>query len=321
MSENKKPKLVIGFILFKENTARYLPYFLPSLKEQDFSNFKTIAFINKYETGDENEIFLKKYYPKIEIIKAEENTGFAHANNRMIKKALGIRADYFLTINPDMILEKDVVSKMIEALENDGNLASVSPKILKWNFFKNKKTNIIDTCGIKMLTGLRFYDLGQGMKDDSNIYKERIIGPSGACAMYRMRDLEKIKEKEQYFDENMFMYKEDCDISYKLFLIGSGSKLVDEAIVYHDRTASCMGNNDMKVAQNRKNKSKQVKIWSFQGQQIIFIKYWHLQNLWAKLSILFYEIRVIGYCFIFERYLLKEFLVLWKKRGDIHVYK
>jgi len=317
----KNPKLVIGFILFKENTARYLPFFLPSLKSQDFSNLNIVAYINKYEKDDINEKYLKQYYPEIDIIKSEENKGFAFANNRMMKKAFDVRADYFLTINPDAILEDNAISEMIKVLDFDNNLASVSPKILKWDFENNKKTDIIDTCGIQMSSGLRFFDIGQGQKDNHLFYKQNIIGPSGACAMYRMRDVERVKEDDEYFDENMFMYKEDCDLAYKLFLLGFSSKLANNSIIYHDRTVENTSKGLFGVISNRRNKSKQVKIWSFQGQQIIFLKYWHLQDFWSKLSIILFEIKVLFFIALVEPYLLKEIVNLYKKRKDIRIYK
>ncbi|SRR6056297_174724 len=309
-------KLVVGFITYGENTAKYLPYFLPSLFRQDI-DFKILVADNTPESKNPNQKYFKKEYPHIEIIHHGENLGFAQAYNKMIGRARNLGAKYFCVLNPDMFLEEGVLSKLVKVLESDRDLGAVSPKILRWDFAHKKRTNIIDTCGIRLLAGLRFTDAGQGQKECS--YKPpKIISPSGAFGLYRISALESIKQgKGEYFEELMFMYKEDCDLGYRLFLNGFICRCVERARVYHDRTAISRGDKDWQVILNRKNKSKQVKKWSIRGQQIIFFKFWHLQNLKNKFFIIFFELKMLVFALIFEPYLLKEFLAAWKERKNI----
>lgn len=335
--EEKKIKLAIGFIIYGKSTAKYLPYFLPSLvgttdlpagqagfhmiTHDSTDRIKILCFDNSEEEDSRNVEYIKKNYPGIEIMRAGENLGFAKAHNRMIKRAKESGAEYFLALNPDMILESGAIQKMIEVLDEDRNLGSVCPKILRWDFANNKKTDIIDSCGIKQLSALNFYDLGQSEKDIGQCEDKEMVGPSGAAAMYRMSALETVKEVENYFDELMFMYKEDCDLAYRLFLKGFKSKCASEAIIYHDRTAGGKGESNFEIALNRKNKSRQVKGWSFLSQQIIFIKYWHLQNLKEKAEISWYAFRMFVFAVLFEQYLLKEYFNLWKLKKNIKKYK
>ncbi|MBU4257380.1 glycosyltransferase family 2 protein [Patescibacteria group bacterium] len=309
--------LTIGFITYGKSTAKYLPYFLSSLKGQTFKDFNILVFDNTEEAENENALYIRNNYPEIEIARGNGNLGFAAAFNRLINKAKGGGAEYFLALNPDMVLEPDAVEKMVKVLEGDSGLGSVCPKILKWNFENNKKTSIIDSCGIKVKSGLRFFDLGQNKFDKGQFNNAEILGPSGAAAMYRISALENIKENSQYFDELMFMYKEDCDLAYRLFLAGYRSKCVADAVIYHDRTTYGKGEGDLQVAFNRKGKSRQVKKWAFLHQQIIFIKYWKLQSFWNKLAIIWYEIKMIIFILLFEQYLLGELLNLWKIKKEI----
>lgn len=119
-----------------------------------------------------------------------------------------------------------------------------------------------------MKPGLRFVDAGQGEPDKGQYDDINILGPSGAAAMYRLEALEKAEQNGQYFDELMFMYKEDCDLAYRLKLAGYKSKCAPDAIIYHDRTARAKGEGNLKVFFNRGNKSQQIKKWSFLNQQI-----------------------------------------------------
>jgi GT2 family glycosyltransferase len=317
--EESKIKLAIGFITYGKSTAKYLPYFLPSLKNQSFKDFSIIVFDNTEIEENENVKYIRENYPEIKIMRTGENLGFGRSYNKMIEKAKEIGAKYFLAINPDMILEPDAVKKMAETMDNNSNLGSVSPKVLKWRFEDNVKTNIIDTCGVLLKPGLRFVNAGEGQKDWNNLIK--ILGPAGTVAIYRMNALEKVKEDDKYFDELMFMYKEDCDLAYRLKLAGFKSKCVSDAIVYHDRSASAKGESDIGIALNRRNKNKQVKKWSFLGQQIIFAKYWRLQNFKNKFAIVWYQIKMLVFILLFEQYLLKELINLYNIKKKIKIYK
>lgn len=321
--------LSIGFITYGKSTAKYLPYFLSSLKGQTFEDFNILVFDNTEEAENENALYIRNNYPEIEIARGNGNFGFAAAFNRLINKAKGGGAEYFLALNPDMVLEPDAVEKMVKALDEDKSLGSVCPKILKWDFENNKKTSIIDSCGIKVKSGLRFFDLGQNKFDKGQFNNAEILGPSGAAATYRISALEKVKYNpphpplakggDQYFDELMFMYKEDCDLAYRLFLAGYRSKCVADAVIYHNRTTYGKGEGDLQIAFNRRNKNKQVKKWAFLHQQIIFIKYWKLQSFWNKLAIIWYEIKMIIFIVLFEQYLLKELLRLFKLKNEIMI--
>ena len=309
-------KLTIGFITYGKSTSAYLPYFLDSLFKQSYSSFDILA-VDCTDDDDKSNAEILKKYSQINIIKEGENLGFAKSYNLMINKAARNGAEYFLAINPDMILDKRAIKKMLDEIIADDRLASVAPKIYKWNFKENGKTNVIDSFGIKLKSGLRFFDIGQGQFDLGQFDKSKILGSSGAAAMYRVSALEKVKFDNQYFDELMFMYKEDCDLAYRLFLAGYKSKLVSDSKIYHDRTAGAIGESKILIALNRKNKSRQIKKWSLLHHLIIIKKFWKLQGFINKIAIVWNIFIMLIFSLIFEQYLLKEFFKVFK----IKVYK
>ena len=316
-------KLAIGFITCGESTAKYLPYFLESLRAQTFQDFTILVQDNSEKKDNFNKFTFVQAYPEVDYEWSGGNLGFAKAHNLLIKRARKMEASFYLAINPDMILEPDAVEKLIVAVKNNEEIASVSPKILQWNFLEKKKTQLIDTCGIIETSALRFSDLGQGEPDRGQYENKEILGPSGAAALFRMSALEKVKEGETYFDENMFMYYEDCDLVYRLQRAGYKSKIVSDAKIYHDRTAKAEGESDLRVALNRKNKSKKVKRWSFLNKHIIFIKYWKTLSLEEKFEVLCYAFKMFIFVFLFEQYLLKQYSKLLKlvKEEKITIYK
>ena len=310
-------KLVIGFITYGESSFKYLPFFLESLFAQSFENFSVIAFDNS-ENYNKNSDFIIDEYPQIKLIKSDENIGFARAYNKMINIASKEGVEFFMALNPDTTLEKKVIEKMLLLIEKDASLGSLSPRIMSWDFENNKKTDIVDTCGIELNNGLSFYDVGQGEKHSEN-GKIKILGPSGAAALYRMSALEKVSENGQYFDELMFMYKEDCDLAYRLFLAGYKSELVKEAVVYHDRTAKKSGGL-MDTFKIRRAKSRKIREWSFLNQHIIYFKYFQKQKIQNKLFVIWNILKMFVFAIIFERFLLRQYLEIFRIRKNIKLY-
>ncbi len=310
-------KLIVGIITYEDFTAKYLPYFLQCLKEQTFQNFELVIFDNSEKDFEKNAVVLQKYYPNIKPQGAEKNLGFARAYNFLIREAFDRKSEYFLITNPDVIFEPDALAKMVKALDDDATLGSVCPKLKHWDFDNNVKTNIIDSCGIKLLPGLRFYDIGAGDEDKGQYDNIEILGPSGAGGMYRLSALDKIKNNNMYFDEMMFMYKEDCDLAYRLHLAGFKSKCIAAAVGYHHRTIAGAGESNAKIAFNRRAKSRQVKKWSYLNQQIIFSKFWHLQSFNNKLAIIWYQIKMFVFILFFEPYLLGQLVELSKLKKKI----
>lgn len=308
-------KLVVGFLTYNDSSAKYLADFLPSLKEAlgflNSDDYKVLAFDNSDNDNNLNKSALDKFNEQndnfLEYLSVSDNLGFSRAYNILIHSAVRANAEYFFIVNPDTLLEKDTISELISVLDGNLELASACPKIRRWDFAANTKIQVIDSCGLLMKTGLRFLDLGQGKKDDKRFDKYKIIGPSGAAGIFRLSALEKIKENDQYFDERFFMYKEDCDLAYRLHLIGAGSVLVPSAIIYHDRTAASSKEGLVYKIFDRRKKSHQIRSWSFRNQHLIFVKHWSKQNFLSKMLIIV-QILIFGlFSLILEQFLLKEY--------------
>ncbi len=316
---NRESRVFVGFIIFGRETAKYLPSFLGSLKRQVYRNFKIIAFNNGDEDGS-NSRHIKESGLDIFVMGDGGNKGFSAAYNMMIREAVEQKADYFWISNPDIVYNEDVLDELVSRLDHDAELGSVCPKLLKWDFDSDSRTETVDTYGIEMRKGLRFFDVGQGQPDRFDFRYHGIIGPSGASGLYRLAALEKIKEDDGYFDESFFMYKEDCDLDYRLMLAEWETAVVPEAVGWHDRTAKTAGCGDWAALKARYGKGRQVRIWSFKNQQIIFWKYWKLQDAAAKIAIIIYQSKVLAYAVLFEKFLLKELISFWREKGGLKRY-
>jgi len=316
-------KLVVGFLTYNEFSSKYLSDFLPSLKKAlEFlpsSDYQILVFDNSQPENNLNrlaiEFFNHQHGNLIQYFSVGENLGFSRAYNILINQAVKLKADYFFMINPDTIIESEVISRLLEVLDGDNSLGSVAPKILRWDFVNQQPTKIIDSLGLALKPGLKFVDLEQGREEtESLVYPVNILGPSGAAGLFRLSALEKVKENNQYFDERFFMYKEDCDLVYRLFLQGYKSQLVSEAVVYHDRSAVSRGSNLAKQVANRGQKSRQIRTWSFRNQHFLFVKHWSKQNFVNRIIIIFRIFSFFIFSLILEQFLLKEYYRIWMSR-------
>jgi len=319
-------KLVIGFITYNELTSKYLPFFLPILKEalatafgvyQAADHYQIVAVDNSTNQANDNQAYIESNFPDINLSYAEANLGFARAYNLMIEQAEHLGAEYFLMINPDTVLAPNSILKLMEALDADQSLGAVAPRILQWDFAHNTQTNIIDSDGLFITSSHRSSDRHQGQVA-LPAEPQMVFGFTGAAALIRLKALVDIASADQYLDELMFMYKEDVDLSYRLQLANWPIKLIPDALVYHDRTASPMGEGLKQIIRNRHNKSRSVKRWSFLNQWILVLKYVSLGYSWkVKFRTWRYQLLSLFFVILFEPYLLGELAQLWRHRAEI----
>lgn len=308
-------KLVVGFICYNQVTANYLAYFLPSLKKAlrflDPKDYQVMAYDNSDKGEHVNRLALEFFslQEKLDIkyYSGNKNIGFGAAYNFLIEKANKISSDYFLIINPDTILDEEAIFNLVKTLDKNQKLAALSPKILRWDFENLEKTNQIDSCGLILKPGLKFIDLGQGEIDCGQYDKAVIMGASGAATMLSLKKVKKIIKRGLYFDPKFFMYKEDCDLAYRIYRAGLQVELVSDAVIYHDRTASFYGKGPLKKFLNQFKKSSFIKTHSFYGQHRLYRKYFKDENFLSQIVILLMVLKYLIYSLIFDQKNLKHY--------------
>ena len=82
-----------------------------------YDNHSETAYLEKLTT----------YEPFITIHRAEENQGFGHGHNQVLFNA---STKYAIIFNPDVLVTKDVLDRLLDRIKIDKNIAVVSPKVL-----------------------------------------------------------------------------------------------------------------------------------------------------------------------------------------------
>jgi len=185
----------------------------------DQNRNKIDIIISDNGSKDDSVEFIRKRFPSIKIIENGKNLGFGSAINRGLGLAKG---DYLLFLNSDLKLHSKCVGELAKVLENDSNVGGTIPKILHID-----QQNIINSLGVLInYTGIAYPNL-LGQKDPG--YQEPFESACGGIFMLKRE----VYETVGGFDEDLFLYHEDHDLSWRIRLAGWHLKVIPQAIMCH----------------------------------------------------------------------------------------
>ena len=156
---------------------------------------------------------------RIEYIFNNCNNGFGYAHNIAIKKAEEINSKYHLVINPDIYYEKGNLEKIVLFMNNNEEIGLMMPKILYPNGEIQYVCKLLPTPFNMFSRG--FLPQWNWVKKINNDYEMRFTNYdtvmdvpyiSGCFMVFRT----KIFSELGYFDENIFMYLEETDITRRV---------------------------------------------------------------------------------------------------------
>ncbi|MFA5104276.1 MAG: glycosyltransferase family 2 protein [Candidatus Margulisiibacteriota bacterium] len=240
------PKISVTIVTF--NSSGFIRACLNSLNDQSFNDFEAIIIDNASTDGTADIISIE--YPQYKLIKNKENLGYCKAQNQGIKISEG---KYILTLNPDIVLDKDFLSAMYQSAEAHPEAGSFAPKLLALK--DGIKTAIIDSLGHSMGRNRHVNNMGSGKIDSGQFNSEKyVFGVSGAAAFYRKDMLESIKYEDEYLDEDLFMGYDDVDIDWRSKSKGWKTLYTPKATAWHTRSASMKKASKMWTFYNYRNR-------------------------------------------------------------------
>ena len=207
----------ITVIIVNWNDKDVIVECIQSLLDQDRDEIDII--ISDNGSKDDSVEFIREHFPSIKIIENGENLGFGSAINRGLDLAKG---EYFLFLNSDLKLNSNCVGELAKLLDSDSSIGGAIPKILHID-----QQNIINSLGVLInYTGIAYPNL-LGEKDPG--YQEPFESACGGIFMLRREVYKTIGG----FDEDLFLYHEDHDLSWRVRLAGWQLKVAPKAIMYH----------------------------------------------------------------------------------------
>lgn len=299
-TEKKVVILVLGY-----KSLNDLDECFSSLLTQDYKNYEVWFADNNSNDGSVD--LLNRNFPKVKTFEFKENSGYAGGNNKLIKMAFDIGADFSLVLNADVRVDKNFIFELVSSYLNGSKkqkVGLVQPLVMLYNEPEkiNSMGNVIHYLGFGYCGGYKSVDIP---KKDIEIYSV-----SGTAMLIP----KKYYEDVGLFDEIFFMYNEDQDYSWRGLLKGYTHLLSVKSKVWHKYSFS-------------KNKNKWYH--SEKNRLMMIFKNYERKTLIKLIPIIiFNELAMLFYSLLdgwfFEKiksyiFLLKNILIIKQKRIGVQV--
>lgn len=216
-----------SFIIVNWNGEAYIRECLDSFAHQSAKDFEIILVDNC--STDNSVAFVRQHFPDVVLVELDQNYGFAGGNNRGYQYATG---EYIALVNNDVVLCREWLARMTEALEADEQTGCCASKIIITG------TDKIDSIGDIFTSAFSGTKQGEFESAQNFQTSKPMHGACAAAAIYKR----KIIEQVGFFDEDFFLNHEDTDLNMRIWLAGWKCLFVPEAIAYHqvNRTIGTM---------------------------------------------------------------------------------
>jgi GT2 family glycosyltransferase len=281
MEQQSNPRVALNIVAW--NAMAYLPAFFDSLETQELPMRVTLV---DNASNDGSGAWVARNYPHIGMLRNMRNFGFSRAHNQAILLALSswqnedLSHCYILVSNIDIEYDQDCVRKLFEYMESHPEIDGCTPKLLRahlqYSDIDNKvtvRTNILDSTGMSMSRALRSFDRGAGEEDKGQYDNSlEIFGCTGASVMYRASSVQRASQDQQFYDEDVFAYKEDVDVSWRMRHMGMKFAYVPGAKAWHHRRAPSQ------------HKPNWLQAWILRRSKPAHVNYLSTRNQWWVLA-------------------------------------
>ena len=311
------------------NNRKELPELLDSLAKISYPNL-IIRLLDNASTDGSRE-YAEEHASVWLAAKNNRNNGFGSGHNQLFRIAMDrwagqdLSQKAILIANSDMVFAPDMVDELVRALEGDESVGSVQPKIYRMlpgdsgEAHDAVRSDMLDTTGLVFQKNWRAEDRGAGQIDAGQYDAQTdIAGPSGALALYRASALKDVVDGDEYFDDDFFLYREDCDLVLRLLRRGWKSVFAPAAKAWHYRGMyGAQGRSLLARLRDRKTQRPAVAAWSTRNQFYLLLKNLTVGDWFRALPfIVFHEAGRWLYGLVFEpvtRTTLLKSLPIWPK--------
>lgn len=208
----KSPALV-SVIVINFNGKKYLKNCFDSLLSGSYSNIELILVDNGSSDGSVE--FMRDAYKNVRLLDLKNNLGLAVASNKGAEIAKG---EYLFFFNNDTVADSNLITRLVEAMEVDSEIG-----IAGCNTYTYDGKCLINSGVACDVLGYP-YGKGEPFYVDAGIFIRK-----------------QLFEKIGRFDEKLFLYGEDRDICWRVWLYGYKIKVVNDAKFFHD--SACITEN------------------------------------------------------------------------------
>lgn len=215
---------LISIVILNYNGFPYVEACLRSVLKTDYPNLE-IIFVDNGSTDGSWELVRNKFGKdsRLKIINNDKNYGYCKGNNIGFRYAKG---EYVIFLNNDTEVVPEWLSHLISEMKRDPLIGAAQPKVLK----RRGEVLTIDCVG-GFLHPLGFVLApGRGQIDKGQYDKKREVLAAYGAAFTVKREL---MDKVGLFDKDYFIFSEEIDLSWRIWLTGYKVIVVPTSVVYH----------------------------------------------------------------------------------------
>jgi N-acetylglucosaminyl-diphospho-decaprenol L-rhamnosyltransferase len=207
----------------------------------DVAQLRVRVFDNGSSDGSQDMV--RTEFPHVDLMISAENVGFGRANNRL---AASSTADYLLLLNSDVVVEQDIVSPLLHALESDPTAIAAGPRLMYPTGQVQYSAGLLPDLGYEFADAMKGTRLSRALRrifdSERKVAETHQVATMlqrhgtretdflwATCWLVRRSDV----NREGLFDEAFPMYDEDLDFCLRARRRGRKLLYVPEAELVH----------------------------------------------------------------------------------------
>jgi len=217
-------KGLVSVILPTRNRKEDLIKLIDSIKSNTYKNVEII--IEDIGSSDGSKEAVEKRFPDVIFMENKLNIGTTKAMNQCIKKSEG---EFIMRVEDHIIIEKDVIGKLINVLKNDSKIGVISCL-----YFYTEEPDVLRGTEIK----INLFTGKTKIKDkDKKYYGEfegkllDIFAASGCILLARKSTYDEVG----FYDEDYFFAYDDVDWCQRVRKAGYKVTIFGSAKIYHKK--------------------------------------------------------------------------------------
>ncbi len=200
----------LSICILSWNTRQLLSDCLQSIyADADSAIWQVIVVDN--DSQDDSADMVERDFPQVELIRSEQNLGFAGGNNLAMTRAV---APALLLLNSDTRVHAGALSRMLETLDADERIGAVGPRLEKGDGTLELSCGRAPGLGAEIVHKLLLHRVFPYFRFGRwHHWEQRNVGwVTGACLMVRR----KVFEQVGGLDDRIFMCFEDLEWCMRL---------------------------------------------------------------------------------------------------------
>ncbi len=214
----------VSVIVVNYNGKNCLPECLSSLFATNYRDLEIILIDNGSSDGSFE--LAKRYFggPRIRFLRLEENVGYGKACNYGSSVATG---EILAFLNNDVVVRSDWLVPLVSTIINDASIGAVQPKLLL-----KEKPDLLDAAG-------GYIDVFGNARERRGLaaryrHLEEVFYAKGAAIILPRKLFIGLGK----FDEDFFLFYEETDLCWRIWLSGHTVVYVPTSHVLHARGAT-----------------------------------------------------------------------------------